>query len=1119
MPCFAAFQNQTYPFESMVSDLKLERDPSRNPVFGAMLSYNTFDVSSIELKGLKTKVARVNQPISKFDITLEVYDKSTTLFCEFEYATKLFKKSTIRAMSLHFKNMLKVVFDNPEIRIGKIDLLSLEEKKKILYDFNANTAASEKEMSLIRLFEHSVAQYPRKTALIFGGRRMTYEQIDRCADSYAAQLAARGVGRNDIVGICATKSFGLMCAILGTLKAGAAFLPVDPLYPEERREFMLKDSGARVLITDHPKGQSFAGSIVELKKTEKGEYPKTSYKHNGISRPDDLAYVIYTSGSTGKPKGVMLTVRGVMNLYEIIRRDRLYGKDSIVATTASISFDMFVSDALMPLMYGASVLLCTEEESRQPHLLAKTMRDAGANSMQATPSRMQMMMEDKSFRSVMADLVLVINGGESFPPEHLRKMKRLTRARILNIYGPTETTIYSSIKDLTHASRVTIGRAASNLQYYILDSALNPVPVGVPGELYIGGKSVARGYINREKLTKEHFLKNPFADGEMYKTGDICAFLTNGEAVSLGRSDFQVKIRGLRIELGEIENEISKCKGIENAVVMAYGEGMERRLCAYYTKKTEVDVAAIRQTLQKKLPVYMIPSCFVALKQFPITSAGKVDRKALPEPSETSAVKKTVRGTPATDTQKKMAKIWKRVLKATSIGPKDNFFELGGDSLAVIQVQTAIFKYGFEIGTQDFYELQTLEAVCARIDKKLEVDKKPITDIERFALSLKNVRIPLTDAESRPAGLSCVLLTGANGYLGAHVLAELSGLYNSHVYCIMRANNAEEALRKLENSLVFYFGEGGAEKRLENVQVLCGDIALPGMGIDKALRDELAGRVETVIHCAALTSHYGMSEAFERTNVIGTENVADFCLKERKKMLHVSTMSVAGDRLDGNPAATVDFDETAYYIGQEYDDNEYKKSKFLAEGMLLRMRKEGLSVRIFRVGNLTPRLSDGRYQANPAANAFAGRLKSFIEIGAVPETVAGLSLEFTPVDLCAKAMLILSQSGGKNPLIFHLYNPYKIAVEEWIKKLPEELHKPEIVSDRRFIEKLRALSLENGQKKLTSIVNEINKLDSTAQTIRTRSDRTVETLRRAGFVWAEVSGDYIVEFIKTIYRS
>jgi len=267
-----------------------------------------------------------------------------------------------------------------------------------------------------------------------------------------------------------------------------------------------------VLITDNPERQSFAGDTV-LTGEQAGHAEEPLPVSEGS--PDDLAYVIYTSGSTGKPKGVMLTARGVYNLYAMMQKEGLYDSGSVVATTASISFDMFVSDAVLPLFFGSAVLLCTEEESRQPHLLARAMRSAGANAMQVTPSRMQIMMGDKAFRAMMANLRQIINGGEIFPPEHLKKIKKFTRARILNIYGPTETTIYSSIKDLTHTSAVTIGRAATGLQYYILDPDMNPVPIGVPGELYIGGESVARGYINRDELTRAHFLKNPFTEGMM----------------------------------------------------------------------------------------------------------------------------------------------------------------------------------------------------------------------------------------------------------------------------------------------------------------------------------------------------------------------------------------------------------------------------------------------------------------------------------------------------------------------------------------------------------------------------------------------------------------------------
>jgi len=580
-----------------------------------------------------------------------------------------------------------------------------------------------------------------------------------------------------------------------------------------------------------------------------------------------------------------------------------------------------------------------------------------------------------------------------------------------------------------------------------------------------------------------------------------------------------VKIRGLRIELGEIENEIARYKGIKNVLVMAFGREIEKYLCAYYTSKEKVDEDALRESLRRTLPAYMIPSYFIALDDFPATPAGKIDRKALPDPQKVLRIRKTSGHgkTALSDTQKKMAKVWKQILRVQDIGPADNFFSLGGDSLAVIQVQTAILKFGFEIGTQDFYELQTLQAICDNIDNKIRSKAKTVSRIEKFALLEKNKPAPYFAPDARPADLSCVLLTGANGFLGAHILSELAFLYNSSVYCIMRADCDEEAREKLRISLSFYFGPDGAQKLLENVRVVRGNIALARLGIAEEAEREIAREVKTVIHCAALTSHYGMSEEFERTNVIGTENVADFCLNENKLLLHISTMSVAGSRVANDSDRIFKFDENCYYIGQEYADNEYRKSKFLAEAVVLKAQKEGLAARIFRAGNLTARM-DGKFQMTPSSNAFASRIVSIFRIGAVPAELADWQMEFTPVDLCAKAILLLSARSGKKPFAYHILNPNTLAFKTFAEMVGSVAHPPAFVEKNEFNRLVLSYSRKRKGEMLSGIINDIVKRDTERSNLMILSETTQAELNDAGFGWPVLDEAYLTRYMNVIYK-
>ncbi len=817
---------------------------------------------------------------------------------------------------------------------------------------------------------------------------------------------------------------------------------------------------------------------------------------------------MYTSGSTGTPKGTVLQRRGLLNFYEGVKCPVNYDPEQASVSTTTVSFDIFICDTLLPLLNGCTVVLCTEEELRQPNLLAELIEKNDVKFIEATPTRMRAMMDIPCFRVAMQKHILkIMVGGEMVPLSLLKLLKKHFMAQIINAYGPTETTVYSSFKDLTTVSQITIGKPIANTRFYILDKNRRPVPIGVLGEAYISGTGVSLGYINRDDLNRKTFLPDPYWPGHMmYKTGDVCAFLENGDMVMCGRVDHQVKIRGLRIELGEIEAALRGINGVDDAVVKDWGDGPDKYLCAYYQASKDVNAAMLREQLLMKLPTYMIPSFFIEMKKLPTTLNGKINRKELEEPNRSLLQgKKKKQNVEMSETEKRMAKVWARILKTEGIIPDDSFFALGGDSLCVIKVQAAILQYGWTIRTQDFYDFQTLRGICARINSK------------QFRKAKTSVRLnqePVPEyAHLGQAKLKNVFITGATGYLGAYILERLVDIPNTRIYCLVRGNDDNECKQRLRHVLTFYFGIKTCAYISGRISVIKGDITVNGLGIDKEILGQLKN-IDTVIHCAALTDHVGQAELFERINVTGTHHVTEFAKKMDATMLHISTVSVSGTYYVEAPDRIGEFSEDCYYVGQNYQDNEYVKSKFIAEGIVLNAIKEGLDARIFRVGVLTGS-QNGRFQLRPEKNAFANRLKALCKLGCVPLSMLSASVEMTPVDSCAQAILDLATLKGSKQPIYHVFNTNTLSLGELISILRQVNYIVRIISDKKFMQEINHHSKKESFSILLGLIEDITSQHE-QEKIMIKADLTNRFLSRSEFSWPVIDVNYMEGFISCL---
>jgi amino acid adenylation domain-containing protein/thioester reductase-like protein len=1101
---FAALAHADYPFEHIVADLKLPRDLSRNPVFDTML---------IQLKGDGAPPIPGALPypfdagVSKLDLTLEVLERDG-LSCQFEYNTRLFRKTKIMRMAAHFCRLAELLAAEPDTRLQDAPMLTQEELWEVTQGFNQTDLPLDRERTIQSIFEETAERFADKTAVISEGVSLTFRELNERANRFAYLLREKGVGRNTVVALCMRRCTDLMAALFGVLKAGGAYLPLDVAYPVDRLAFMLSDSGAKILLTDGSVDVPFEGEALHVK-----DVPNCGLSDNllPIDRPEDTAYVIYTSGSTGLPKGAVLHRRGLLNFYEGVKDVVDYDPAQTSASVTTVSFDIFVCDALLPLLYGSTLVLCTEEELRQAHLLAALIDKHDVKFIQFTPARMRVMMESAAFREAMArHIEKIMLGGEPIPESLLRLLKKYFSARIVNAYGPTEATVYSSFMDLTNTNHVTIGHPICNMRMYVLDKNRRPVPVGVLGEGYISGVGVAAGYLNREELNRKTFLPDPFWPGHtMYKTGDVCVFLEDGDVEMCGRVDHQIKIRGLRIELGEIEAAMRQFKGIEEAVVKDWGEGAAKYLCGYYAMSEPVSEEALRAHLSKKLPAYMVPSWFVGMPELPTTLNGKVDRKMLKEPDRSNASGKSTSKSKLTATEKKMARVWSRILRTEGIGPDDNFFALGGDSLGVIKVQAAVLQYGWAIRTRDFYEQQTLRKICQRLGKTEAEEPRSEAVYQRIE-SMRGMPVP-DYPHLKPPAMKRVLLTGATGYLGAQLVAELAEMPDTQILCVVRGNSDAECRRHIKDVLAFYFGD--CPNIIKKVTALRGDISHERLGLSgndwgKAMT------ADTIVHCGAITDHVGSAEMFDRVNVDGTQNVISLAKASGAALLHISTESVSGTAFPDDADRAGVFTERDFYIGQNYADNEYVRSKFLAELLVLDALAEGVNARIYRVGMLTATM-DGRFQLRTEKNAFGNRLKAIRELGVVPLSMLGMQVEMTPADTCARAIIALSLiSDGILP-IYNVYNTNLLTGGELVSLMEACGFRIKVISDQEFASEMNDLSRQGRLELLTSLMEELDP-GHRPPAIAITAALTTDRLKQIGFDWPVIDEAYLSRFMQVI---
>lgn len=1111
-------RHQKYPYQTLLEDLRKENKNIQN-LYNILFSYQITNTKNNDTNiDYNTEWSFNGNCADPINIHIHDLNDTGNLEILYDYQTSIYTLYDISSIHNRILSIISQVLSIENILLKNIEIITNKEKEIILSYFNNTSFPYDESVSVINLFEKQVKKYSNKTALVCNDQSFSYDKLNRKANLLAHHLKNKcNVHPNDVIGIMINRTPEMIVGLLAILKCGATYLPIDPEYPSERISYMLENSNVNTVlissITDEAIPVKYTKVNIELSTSIYKENEEKESNLDIYIDPRSIAYLIYTSGSTGKPKGVTISNKSLTNFVEGMKHIINFSPKKVMVSLTTICFDIFGLELWCSLTSGQTLVIANEREQNVPEELNKLCLKNKVNMIQTTPSRYTNLLGDKEHIEFLKNITDIMVGGEALTKSLLAYLKENSSANIYNMYGPTETTIWSTVKDMTNTDIITVGKPIINTQCYILDKNKKLLPPYTPGELYIGGDGVSSGYLNRQALTEEKFVKSPFSeDSIIYNTNDLAYYNNDGEIIHLGRTDLQVKIRGYRIELGEIENRIISFGSITNAVVIPDNDN--KYLSCYFVAKEPEKTSKLISYLLKYLPNYMIPAYFKQLDEIPLTPNGKIDRKALPKIDKNDSLELA-----KTKTEKIISSILSGILETENIDINTPFLSLGLDSLGLIQVQTALLSYNLNITTQSFYRYPSIKKLAKRIDSHTEyyteLNFKVPSQFKHYENELED-KIYL----SKNDVLGNVLLTGANGFIGIHILHELLKTTDCKIYCFVRGENISHSIERLKESYEFYFKESIEIYINNRILVYNGQIIYDNFQLFDEQISDITKNINTIIHTAAIVKHYGDFEQFKEANIDGTRRIVEFAYNNNKRLIHISSISVSGNYLVKQDNQNTDFTENDLYIGQHYTNNVYVNSKFDAEKIVYSYMEKGLTAEVMRVGILSGRYSDGFFQKNIKENAFYSRIKSLIDLKTISKSILDQKIEFTPVDLCAKAIVLLSKTKLTENKVYHLYNHNLIQIEEIAKVLKDFDIDISSISEKDFEKYILKLSSDNkNNQALKGIINDFSFKDSNLSlnygyTVNVLSDYTQKYLKTFGFEWPLVSDLYLRKIIK-----
>ena len=1092
-----SMNNDIYPFSQISHEFNIKAD--------AMVIYQGDNFAFDNIGGEYAQEEPVQLNAAKAPVSISISIERNKFVFEIEYRGDMYNEETIKYLADNLETTADGIlreYEPADIR------LMFEEETKMEDD------PSHAGKTFVDLFREAVAKYPDRPAVRDGMGELTYKELDHMSDYVAQKLTENGFGREKVAGILCGRTKEYAVAYIGVMKAGGAYVPLDPEYPQSRIEYMLKDSEAEnLLVID--RYRSLVGfydqNVISLDDVAAESKDFALSVELTAPKPENLAYMIYTSGSTGKPKGVMLEQRNLLNLIEYILMTRKLTPDDIVAEFASFCFDASVIDLFAPLTAGAVLYILPESIRKDAVAVGKFIKEEKITTA-TFPTQMGELVAE--LLDDAPSLKFVTLGGEKF------KYYRDRTYQMINGYGPTENTVSSTEFWVDKQyDNIPIGKSQRNIRSYIVDENMKRLPVGASGELCHAGRQIARGYHNLPEKTASVFVENPFSvcdeDKRLYRTGDMVRMKGDGNIEYIGRIDSQVKIRGYRIELGEIEGALLKHDLVKNAAVIVIEKGGNKYITAYYTGET-IPEDELKLFLNPLIPDYMMPSFFVHLEKMPVTPGGKIDKKALPVPEVTTTAS-TAYVEPVTAVQITLCEIFEKALGIEKVGIEDNFFELGGSSLTASKVAVMCLSKNISIVYADIFKYPTIRELSAIVDNS-EAFENPQSENEFSSYNYNRIQSVISGNVEENVNqvtkeeIGDIMITGATGFLGIHVLKAYLDNYDGKVYCLVRKGKYESMEKRMMHMLMYYFDNPCQELFGERIICVDGDIT------SKEQVEKFADyKFNTIINCAACVKHFAAGDVLEKINVHGVENLIEFCKNSGRRLIQISTVSVAGEGSDGVPPMSRVFNENDLYIGQNIT-NEYIRTKFLAERAVLEAVSSGLDGKVIRVGNLMSRNSDGEFQINFITNGFLRSLRGYEAVGKFPIGAMHEVTEFSPIDSTALAVLRLVQT-DRRFTVFHACNSHHIYMADLIYAMRSHGFDIDIVSDEEFEAAVKEFAKNSDDSDVVSGLiaytahneNEIYTLDY--------SNRfTAQVLYRLDYKWPVTDDRYLESAIEALDR-
>ncbi|MBR5906542.1 MAG: amino acid adenylation domain-containing protein [Bacteroidales bacterium] len=1094
--------HENYPFAKIAADYGLKAD--------IMFAYQVGVLSDYRMGG-KEVVAdgtSLELNVPKFKMAFYIMEVEGVPSVALEYHNGQYSPALMQSLAHSVSNAVSAFARNADAPLRSVSLMD-DAGIGVLDSFNQTDVAYDASETIVSLFRKQAAQTPDNLAVVYHDVRLSYKEVDERTDAIAAKIQSVILSGSEesVVSVLVGRCEWMVLASLGVLKAGCAYQPLDPSYPSERLNYMMEDASAGLLIAQEEllEKVDFKGPVLLTKelgdaRSVPGMTSLPALTGN-LPKPEDLFILLYTSGSTGKPKGCQLEHRNLVAFCNWYRRYYDLKPGDKVAAYASYGFDACMMDLYPALTTGAAVYIIGDDiRLNLPDLNDYFNQEGITHSFMTTQVGCQFAIncDNHSLRhlSVGGEKVLPLD-----PPKNYR---------MHNGYGPTECTIFTTTYPMTEFQQnAPIGKPLDNLKLFIVDKDMNRLPIGAVGEMLVSGPQVSRGYLNLPEKTAETYIQ--WNGLRCYRTGDVVRYLEDGNVQFVGRQDGQVKIRGFRIELKEVEAVIREYPGIKDATVQAfdYPNG-GKFIAAYIVSDSQVDVQALNAFIKERKPSYMVPAATMQLDAIPLNQNQKVNRRALPAPQIQAESRDYV--APANDLEKLYADIFAGILSMDKVGATDNFFELGGTSLMVTKVVIESDKAGHHIAYGDVFDHPTPRLLAQFAGGSAPVDNTD-TEVENFDYSGINAILQHNNVDMFMKGerqsLGDVLLTGATGYLGIHVLRELIDSDAATITCLVRGKNLPAAEHRLKNLLFYYFETSFAPLFGTRIFVVNGDVTSdlePGRHID------------TVFNCAANVKHFSKGTDIEDVNIGGARRCMEFCLHTGARLVHISTTSVGEvwvDRGDGMEVPKLD--ERKLYFGQ-YLNNRYMHSKFLAERLILdAVAHHGLSAKIMRVGNLAPRYSDGDFQANFNSNSYMGRLKVFHTLGCCPYEGYDELTEMSPIDETAKAVVLLA-STPKECTVFQPFNNHTQLLGD-VLLLMEKLGSPmRFVEMSEFQQAIAIASQDPHKAGLLSAMLAYEDLAHGQKALNIERDNryTCSVLHRLGFHWSDTSSEYILQMLRQI---